>query len=185
MAGEAPVVYLLYGEDEFGIFASCPSICPLGDAATASMNTTCLDGSAISIDDLRATFACPSAPPPGDAPTLALNSKDLRKIHPPFEHRSQLPHWRLWSSTVSRMTIGRSTGPGKPARAAVRRFSIQRGYGPVDPGKAKQVGGQILPPRPRAGPSMLGTDTRTAYHEVQKLLAYVGYQRSVKWKTRP
>ena len=46
--------------------------------------------------------------------------------------------------------------------------------------QAKQAGGQISPAAARSLAHMLGTDTRTAYHEVQKLLAYVGYQRSVE-----
>ncbi len=61
MVGEAPVVYLLHGEDEFGIAHFLSELSArLGDAATASMNTTRLDGSATSLEELRgATFALP------------------------------------------------------------------------------------------------------------------------------
>jgi DNA polymerase III delta subunit len=47
-------------------------------------------------------------------------------------------------------------------------------------GQAKQSGGQISHAAARALAHMVGTDTRLAYHEVQKLLAYVGYARSVE-----
>jgi len=190
MAGEAPVVYLLHGEDEFGIAHFLSELSArLGDAATASMNTTRLDGSAISIEDLRgATFALPFLAPRrlviATNPLARLNTGELRKKF--INLLEQLPsttalalveqhvldddHWLLaWI---------RQAG----SRAFVRRFSLYKEGDMAQwiQAQAKQAGGQIAPAAARALAHMLGTDTRTVYHEVQKLLAYVGYQRIVE-----
>src|SRR5574341_739848 len=84
MAGEAPVVYLLHGEDEFGIAHFLSELSTrLGNAATASMNTTRLDGSATSLEELRgATFALPFLAPRrlviATNSLVRWNTKDLR-----------------------------------------------------------------------------------------------------------
>ncbi len=51
-----PVVYLLYGDDEFAINEVVTSFqAKLGDPTTAGMNTTRLDGLVASLDDLAMT----------------------------------------------------------------------------------------------------------------------------------
>jgi DNA polymerase-3 subunit delta len=190
MAGEAPVVYLLYGEDEFGIASFLSELSArLGDAATASMNTTRLDGNTVSLEELRgATFALPflaSRRLVVSSNTLArLNSEELREkfIHlleqlPAStalalveQHKLADDHWMFaWA---------RQAG----SRAFVRRFSLYKEGDMAQwiQGQAKQSGGQISYAAARALARMVGTDTRLAYHEVQKLLAYVGYERPVE-----
>jgi DNA polymerase-3 subunit delta len=190
MAGEAPVVYLLYGEDEFGIARFLSELSArMGDATTASMNTTRLDGSTASLEELRgATFALPflaSRRLVVSTNTLArLSTQELRDKF--IQLLEQLPastalalveqhkladdHWFL--------TWSRRAG----SRAFVRRFSLYKegDMAQYIQTQAKQSGGQISHAAARALAHMVGTDARLAYHEVQKLLAYAGYGRSVE-----
>ena len=190
MAGEAPVVYMLHGEDEFGISHFLSELSArLGDAATASMNTTRLDGSAVSLEELRgATFALPFLAPRRlvivTNPLARLNTKDLQDK---FIHLlEQLPATTALALVEQRkladdhwlFTWARGAG----SRAFVRRFSLYKDGDMAQwiQGQAKQAGGQVAPAAARTLAHMVGTDTRLAYQEVQKLLAYVGYKRTVE-----
>jgi DNA polymerase-3 subunit delta len=190
MAGDTPVVYVLHGEDEFGIAHFLSELSArLGDAATASMNTTRLDGSAISLEELRgATFALPFLAPRRLVIVSNLlgrwNTQELQKkfIHlleqlPATtalalveQHKLADDHWLFaWAR-------------GAGSRAYVRRFGLYKDGDMAQwiQQQAKQAGGQMAPAAARVLAHMVGTDTRLAYQEVQKLLAYAGYKRTVE-----
>src|SRR5512147_2836430 len=61
MGASEPVVYLLHGDDEYAISRFVTGLeASLGDAATASMNITRLDGRTFNLDNLYAvTSALP------------------------------------------------------------------------------------------------------------------------------
>jgi len=190
MAGDPPVVYVLHGEDEFGIARFLGELSArLGDAATASMNTTRLEGNTLSLEELRgATFALPFLA----ARRLVVVTNLLARLNTP-EVRDKFIHLmgQLPATTalaiVEHHTLAEDNwflawarGPG--SRAFVRAFSLHKEAEMVQwiQQQAKQSGGAITPSAAWTLARMVGTDTRLAYQEVQKLLAYVNYQRPVE-----
>ena len=117
-------------------------------------------------------------------PLARLNTKDLQDK---FIHLlEQLPATTALALVEQRkladdhwlFTWSRAAG----SRAFVRRFSLYKDGDMAQwiQGQAKQAGGQVAPAAARTLAHMVGTDTRLAYQEVQKLLAYVGYKRTVE-----
>jgi DNA polymerase-3 subunit delta len=135
-----------------------------------------------------ATFALPFLAPRRlvieTSPLARLSTKDLRDkfIHLleqlPLTTALALVEQRALEDDHWLLKWARQAG----SRAFVRRFSLYKEADMAQwiQAQAKQAGGQISPAAARALAHMLGSDTRTAYHEVQKLLAYVGYGRTVE-----
>jgi DNA polymerase-3 subunit delta len=190
MAGSPPTVYLLFGEDEFGIAGFLAELSArLGDPTTAALNTTRLEGSAFSIEGLRsAAFAMPFLASRRMVVVLEAQSrlpnKELREKFtglldqlPPtaavvlVEHRSLADDdWLLaWA---------RQAGP----RAFVRSYSLLNEGDMVRwlQDQARHSGGEISAAAAGLLARMLGTDARMAFQELQKLLAYVNYSRAVQ-----
>jgi DNA polymerase-3 subunit delta len=194
MSTDAPVVYIFHGEDEFSIAQQIATFQEkLGDPTTASMNTTRLDGRVISIEELRgAAAAMPFLAPRRIVIVTGflsrLGGKDQREkflavlenlpdttalflIEPnSLETRRSKKHWLLaWAENAG-------------GRAYVRGFSLQR------PGEmarwiqrqARDLNGQFSAAGAAMLASLVGSDTRMAYQEIQKLLAYVNYKRGVE-----
>jgi len=197
MAGDKPVVYILHGEDEFNIARFLAELsAKLGDSTTASMNTSRLDGTALSIEELRAAaYALPflaSRRLVVVTNLLArLNNQEMQKK---FEAlASQIPATAAMVLVESR-TLKEDPEKDKVAywllnwarhagsRAFVRAFPLQK-EGELAQwiqGQAKQSGGQITPAASWLLARMVAPDTRLAYQELQKLLAYVNYQRAIE-----
>jgi DNA polymerase-3 subunit delta len=161
----------------------------LGDAATASMNTTRLEGSALSLEELReAAYALPFLAPRRlvvvTNPLARLNNEELQSNF--IRLLEKLPATTALVLVESRtlaedswfLIWARQAAP----RAFVRHFSLQKEGEMAQwiQQQTKQAGGQMAPSAAWALARMVGTDSRLAYQEVQKLLAYVGYRRTVE-----
>jgi len=190
MAGSPPTVYLLHGEDEFGIAGFLAELSArLGDPTTASLNTTRLEGSAFSIDELRsAAFAMPFLAPRRLVVVVEAQSrlpnKELREKFtglleqmPPtaavvlVERRSLVDNdWLL--------TWVRQAG----ARGFVRNYPLLSEGEMVRwlQDQARHAGGEISAAAAGLLARMVGSETRMAFQELQKLLAYVNYSRTVQ-----
>ncbi len=197
MAGERPVIYILHGEDEFNIARFLAELSTkVGDPTTASMNTAHLDGNALSLEELRsAAYALPflatrrlvivpnllarlnthdmqvkfEALAAQIPPTAAVVLVEYRTLKEDSE-KDKAAHWLLsWA---------RHAG----SRAFVRAFPLQKEAGLAEwiQGQAKQSGGQITSAASWLLARMVVPDTRLAYQELQKLLAYVNYQRPIE-----
>ena len=190
MANPPPVLYLLHGEDEFAIAQFLAEIqSRLGDVTTAALNTTRLEGSSFSLDQLRSAANA--------MPFLA--SRRLVILFQPVSHLSsdslkekfkdfldQLPpttalvlvenkslHEKNWL-----LAWAQAAG----ARAYVRSFSLLKGGAMVKwiQEQAKAAGGEFTPQAAALLASLVGDDARLAYQEIQKLLAYANYKRPVE-----
>lgn len=186
----APTVYLLYGDDEFAISRQVASMqARLGDPATAELNTSFLDGRTVSLSELEATA--------GAAPFLA--TRRLIVLSDPLEgltHKSQrerftrllarLPPKTALVIRVSKLLpsdhwLLRWAGEAGP-RAFVRSYRLPR-KGEMArwiQQQATERGGAFTPQAARALALALGTDTRQAAQEIEKLLAFVNYSRPVE-----
>jgi len=190
MAGTPPIVYLLYGEDEFGIAGFLAELSArLGDPATASMNTTRLESSAFSIAELRAAaFAMPFLAPRRlvvvvDA-SSRLPNKDLREKFTglldqlPSTAAVALVEYRNLPEEDWLLAWVRQAG----SRAFVRNYSRMHEGDMVRwlQDQARHSGGEITAAAAGLLARMVGPDARMAYQELQKLLAYVNYSRTVQ-----
>ncbi len=198
MGEPAPVVYLLFGEDEFGISESIVKMRTLlGDPATADLNTSHLDGRSFSLDELEnIALAIPFLASRRliilTHPCARMQSKDQRtkftqlldripastalvlvEYHKLTDDRARQKgnlHWlEEWATDAS-------------DRAYVRYFPPLTGEGMVRwiLDRAKAAGGQFTTQAAVVLANLIGDDPRLADQEVDKLLAYVGYARPVE-----
>ncbi|MDH5508087.1 MAG: DNA polymerase III subunit delta [Anaerolineae bacterium] len=189
MSKPVPVVYLLHGSDEFAIKQFVEKFQEkLGDPSMAAMNTSHLEGSAISLDDLHTTA---SAIPFLTPRRLVIVTNLCGKLKAKQDQQKllgilqQLPettalvlveskalaqnHWLVKSlATVGERAFIRAfdTPKGSQMAAWVRKH-------------AAQLGGEITPQAASLLAEMAGDDPRMAANEVEKLLAYVNYQRPI------
>lgn len=185
---DAPIVYLLHGEDDLAIGAVIQDLQRrLGDPATAEMNTSRLEGTNLTLDELRgAATAVPflaerrlvvlrdAAKVFGAQPARA-NFLDLLEELPSSTalvlHEGGLSrkHWLLaWAQQAGE-------------RAFVKAFKLPTG-GAMATWIQKQVkerGGEIERPAAALLAEQAGSDTRAAAHEIDKLLAYANYARPI------
>lgn len=198
MTKTPPVVYLLHGDDEFAIAQFVLDIeAKLGDAATASMNTTRLDGRSYNPDDLLsvagampflakrrlvilthplAKLTSPSSREKFKQqldkipPTTALVLVEYRPLVEEKERRQGKQHWlEKWAEAAGE-------------RVLVREFKAPKGPEMARwiQNQAKNAGGQITPPAAALLGTLVGDDPRLAVQEIEKLLAYVNYRRAVE-----
>jgi DNA polymerase-3 subunit delta len=193
-----PVVYLLNGDDDFAISTFLTGIhAKMGDAATAEMNTTRLEGRSLSIDELtNAVGAMPFLAPRRlvivTNPLVKLNSPALREK---FTHLlDQVPPTTALILVENRvLTSDRDRRSGKihwlekwahqaGDRVLVRTFSIPRGYALVGwiQERAKAEGGQFTPEAAELLVDQVGEDPRLLDQEIRKILMYVNFQRPVE-----
>ena len=198
MAKAAPVVYILHGDDEFAISRFVSELeARLGDPAAAMMDIVRLDGRAISLEELRAavssvpflarrrlvqlthplemvrdaeareSFASLLAQVPQSTALLLIENKPLLSER---ERRSGVPHWLEGWAEENR------------ERAFVRSFYQPKGgaMGRWIQDRAREVGGEFTQSAAARLASLVGEDTRLAEGEINKLLAYVNYQRAVE-----
>jgi DNA polymerase-3 subunit delta len=198
MAKEPPVVYLLHGEDEFAIAQFIAEIkAKLGDASIIEMNVTYLDGRSLSFDELvTATSAMPFLA----RRRLAILTHPLVYTRNPAARQRFLEYLEKIPSTTAlvlvehhALTHDRDRRRGKLhwleewAQQAGERVYLRLFNLPSGPGmarwiqeRARQAGGQLSYQAAGVLASLVGEDTRLADQEIQKLLTYVNFQRSVE-----
>ncbi|MBN2146154.1 MAG: DNA polymerase III subunit delta [Anaerolineales bacterium] len=198
MSEITPVIYLLDGEDEFGIAEFLTAMqARLGDAATAEMNTTRLDGRSASLEDLDGALrAMPFLAPRRlviftnplarlNTPTLRDKLKKILEKAPPSaavvlvedhllteekERKKNKTHWlEKWASDAGERVYVRHFS--LPVGEAMARWIMER---------ARSAGGQFTYPAAAALANLVGDQPRQAVQEIDKLLAYVNYSRPVE-----
>jgi DNA polymerase-3 subunit delta len=198
MTDSPPVVYLLHGEDDFSIAQSIAEIeAKLGDSPTASMNSVRLDGRSASMEALRlSAYAAPFLAPRRivifDHPLARINSQPLKEKllslldgvpgttalvlveyrsleEKGYQSKPKKDHWLLsWA---------KAAGP----RVFIKSFTPKSEEMPKwIQDQAKANGGKFTPEAAGLLASRVGDDTRTAYQEILKLLAYGNYRHAVQ-----
>jgi DNA polymerase-3 subunit delta len=194
---DAPIVYILHGDDEFAIADFISGMeAKLGDPAAASMNITRLEGQATSMDALVSfTHAMPfltdrrlviltnplgkmKSPTVRDKfkstletipSTTALALVIHRPLVSPREKRNGVQHWlQTW-------------GAAQGGRVYIREFSLPQGPQMVHwiQNKAVELGGTFSSQAAAQLAEYVLEDPRLAAQEIEKLLAYVNYKRPV------
>lgn len=198
MSKPPPVVYILHGEDEFAIAQFLAGIkAKLGDSTTAMMNTTRLDGRTLSLDELRdATSAMPFM----SARRLVIVTHPLARLNSPTERKKFRSLLETIPATTALVLVeyrslteerdrkkGNINWMEKWAAAAGERVYMR--HFPSLKGSALSrwirdrailLGGQITPQAAALLASLVDSDTLLASQEIEKLLTYVNYQRSVE-----
>jgi DNA polymerase-3 subunit delta len=195
---EAPAVYILHGDDEFGMAEFIAAIeKKMGDPATAGMNITRLDGKSTRLKELvAATHAMPFLVDRRlvvlDDPLGALKTQAEREqfqavlsqtpgttalvvvvprpLTTPRERREDKKHWlEKWVNAQGN-------------RAYIREFSLPQGPQMARwiQSKAAEEGGEIEYQAAGLLASYVQDDPRLAVQEISKLLAYVNYHRPVQ-----
>lgn len=190
MSKPAPVVYLLHGDDEFAMTRFIRSMQgKLGDATTAEMNTTHLEGNAFSIDALRnAAGASPFLATRRlvivDDPTKKLKAKaEQEKFTTYLEKAPQSTALVLKESkelTQKNWLMKWAVGAGE--RAFIRVFSMPKGKQMENWIRkyAGEKGGEFSPSAASLLAEYVMESPRTAAQEIEKCLAYVNYARPVE-----
>ena len=198
MAESTPVVYFLHGEDEYAIAQTLTDLEKrLGDEATAEMNTTRLDGATYDLDKL---LSIASALPFLAKRRLVILSDALTRVtHPAAQKKLIAQLEKIPASTamivVENRMLVREKDRQKGERHWLERWAESHReralvkYYPLPKGAelsgrilemAKKAGGQMAPGAANLLADLVDGDPRLAYQEVQKLLAYVNYSRTVE-----
>jgi DNA polymerase III subunit delta len=197
MSESKPVVYIFHGDDEYAIGQALAGIIAhMGDPSTAEMNTTYLDGRSLNLDELvRATRAMPFLSDrrlvvvtdplgalksskdrdkfkvilAGTPPTTALVVQINNPLVDARGRRSGKTHWlEKWAAE-------------QDGKAFLREYALPKGPQMANwiRQQAKECGGEFSHPAAALLASFIGDDPRLAAQEIEKLLAYVNYQRPV------
>ena len=198
MAENKPVVYIFHGDDAFAIGQALASIsAQMGDPSTAEMNTTRLEGRSLNLDELvRATRSMPFLAERRlvvlDDPLGSLKSaKDREKFQ---DLLSGVPPTTALVIQISSPLVdarGRRSGKthwlekwaqGQDGKVFLREFLLPKGPQMANwiRQQAKESGGEFSPPAATLLGSLVGDDPRLAVQEIEKLLAYINYQRPVE-----
>jgi DNA polymerase III delta subunit len=185
---DSPVVYLFQGDDETAAREAIAALqSKIGDTSTAEMNTTRFETGA-SLDALRSAAQA--------SPFLAsrrliivvgagktFSAADARGRFTQFldevptstalvlleEPDPEGRHWLTkWVKTLGE-------------RAFIKEFALPQGQQMASwiLARAKSLGGEFQPQAAAALAQMLGSDKSATEQEIEKLLAYAGYQRPV------
>ena len=190
MTTESPSVYILYGEHEFGIedFLNNRLKPKMGGSANAEMNITTLDGSSAVLEEIRAeTHAMPFLTERRmviiDHPLAAAKGKNQQQKF--LALLESVP-----ASTACVLLINRdlkdshwllSWAGNHPRQAWKRSFALPRGRAMSRwiQDQAAARGGEFTPRAAQLLASYLDEDPRLAALEIEKLLTYVDFSRSV------
>ena len=197
MAKAPPVIYLLHGEDEFGIAQFVSELkSKLGDSSLVEMNFTELDGRALAQDDLvTSTNAMPFLA----KRRLVVLSHPLAYAKSFHDHQKFLEFLdRIPLTTALVLVVDHaltterdlrrekyhwleSWARQRGDRVFLRLFNIPMGASMARwiQSRAKELGGQFDYQAASLLASLVGEDTRLADQEIQKLLVYVNDQRPV------
>ena len=198
MTESKPVVYIFHGDDEFATGQALEGIeSQMGDPATAEMNTSHLDGRAFNMDELvQATRSMPFL---AERRLVVLmdplgslkSSKDRDKFKTILEN---VPPTTALVIQISRPLVdarGRRSGKthwlekwaqSQDGKVFIREFSLPKGPQMANwiRNQAKESGGDFSQPASALLGTYVGEDPRLAAQEIEKLLAYVNYQRAVE-----
>jgi DNA polymerase-3 subunit delta len=198
MAKEPPVIYLLHGEDEFGIAQFVSEMkSKLGDSSLVEMNFTQLDGRTLAQDALVTST---SAMPFLAKRRLVVLSHPLAYAKSLHDHQKFIdfldripPTTALILIEDHALTAERDLRRGKyhwleswarqgKDRVFIRSFSIPVGTSMARwiQSRAKELGGQFDYQAASLLASLIGEDTRLVDQEIHKLLVYVNEQRPVE-----
>jgi DNA polymerase III subunit delta len=198
MTDDAPVIFLLHGEDEWAISQEINEIIQtLGEPAMIELNTTRLDGRVVSLDEI--TTSVSTMPFMGmhrvvilSHPCARVNNTNsqqkmfstLGKIAPTTvllliedhiltddrERKKKKLHWlERW-------------GVEAGSRVKVLSFPVPQGQAMIARIQefARESGGQISPRAAGLLVSLVGDHIPSLQQEVHKLVAYAGFQRTVE-----
>jgi DNA polymerase-3 subunit delta len=199
MGESHPVIYLLNGEDEFSIARFVDELeRKLGDPATASMNTTRLDGNSFNLDQLPSVaYALPFLAPRRlvilTRPTARLSTSAAQKSF--TDQLEKIPPTTALILIEDRLlTLDKDRDKGKlhwlerwaqehKQKVYLRAFRAPKGAEMVKRIQegARKAGGQITPNAAILLASLVDNDPRLADQETEKLLAYVNYQRPIDY----
>lgn len=189
MPKSAPIVYLLHGEDQFSISQLIQKLVDkLGDASSAEMNTTRLDGNNLSLQTLETSA---NAMPFLTSRRLIIVENVTRKMSKKSQQERFISLIERIPATTALVLVENSTLSNKNwlltwARSAGERALTQKFAAPQG-GQlaarlrkyATEMGGEITPQAASYLSELAGENLLAATHEVDKLLTYVNYQRPV------
>jgi DNA polymerase-3 subunit delta len=198
MAGAKPIVYILHGEDEFGIAQTLADLeSRLGDPSSAGLNTTRLDGNTYNLDQLLSVAgAMPFLAdrriviltnPLARLGNKAAREKFLKQLEqiPPTTAMVLVEHSLLTSERERKKNNIHwleKWGISHPERCLIKTFLPPKGDVWISSVRAiaQKAGGEISPGAAEHLYSLVDGDLRLADQEVLKLLAYVNYRRKVE-----
>lgn len=194
----SPTIYLLDGEDEFGIGEFLARLQEkLGDPTMAEMNTTRLEGRSLNLDQLvGAISAMPFLAP---RRLVILTNPLARLTTQPQRERFKDILKKIPSTTALALVEYRLLTDDRDRRSNrvnwLEKWALEAGesafvkHFPLPIGenlakwilaRAKAVGGQFSPQAAAALAELSGQEPRLADQEIHKLLAYVNYARPVE-----
>jgi DNA polymerase-3 subunit delta len=198
MAETPPVVYFLHGEDEYAIAKTLADLEKrLGDAATVEMNTTRLDGATFKPEQL---VSVASTMPFLAKRRLVILTDALSRITPQAAQKkfqAQLEKIPVTTALIiveNRLLVSEkerrngkkhwleSWAEGQGERVWVKYYPLPKGAdltGRIQE-MARKADGQISAEAASLLSTLVDSDPRLAYQELQKLLAYVNYSRTVE-----
>lgn len=183
-----PSVYIFHGEDANAIREAVSNLqSKLGDATTAEMNTTRLEGNPSLAVVRTAAQAVPFL-----APRRLVVTHNLVKSFSKPEERKRLADFLDAVPPTTALVLVEGTAfedrhwlmkwaDAAEGRAFVRQFDLPKGPQMANwlVLRAKELGGEIQPAAAAALAQLLGSDKSAAEHELDKLLAYANYARPI------
>ena len=189
MAELVPVVYLLHGDDDFQIASFIDAMVErLGDLTTAEMNTTRLPANSYRIEDLRTAAA---AMPFLATRRLVVAEEVSKQCKRKAEQEKLISLMESLPPTAALVLVEPDTlknthwlmkwADNSEGRAYVRGFPAPKGAQLIQHIRkyAADQGGEISMQAASLLAESSGQELRAAVLEVDKLLAYVNYQRPV------
>ena len=190
---ESPVVYLFHGDDQPAMRAAVAVLqSKLGDATTADLNTTRFD-TPPTIDSLRG--AAQAAPFLSEHRLVVVSGAakafSAAELRPQFvKFLDDVPSTTLFvmvefpledKKRKQKNWLLKWTEAAGP-RNLVRAFDLPQGPQMVAwiQNRAKELGGELQPQAAAALAQLVGSDKDAAEQELEKLLAFVAYQRPIQ-----
>ena len=184
-----PTLYLFHGGDEAAIEEALQSLqSRLGDPATIEMNHARFTGPPLNLDEVRAAalaapFLAERRLVVVEGAAKAFSATSVREDF--IQFLTEVPPSTAFvlvekKDLEQRNWLLKWMG-GAGERAFIKAFPLPEGGAMTAhlQKKASELGGEIEGPAAAALAELLGSDTRAAVHEMEKLLAYVNYARPI------
>ncbi len=190
MAEDTPRVYLFHGDDEFGMAAEITAFqARLGEGITAEMNVSFLEGGTADLEEIRRLAA--TAPFLTTRRLVVVENplKRLRKGAERDKFLQILENTPGSTALVIRETRVLEAGhwflrwvETQGGKAYARKYELPRGAEMARwiREQAEGGGGTFTSPAASLLADLVGTDKRHASQEIDKMLAFVDYQRPVE-----
>jgi DNA polymerase-3 subunit delta len=200
VAATAPVVYIFHGDDEFSISRNLTALkTKMGDPSIAELNTTHLDGRTANLDELVTSSA--AMPFLSDRRLVIVDHAAALGERSP-ERQTILDFLKKIPQTTALVLVEdhiltdyqmerrgevhwlESWGRGEGERVLIKRFVIPSGGQLVDwiVKRVTELGGEISSPAASLLGRMDGEDLRAVNQEIEKLLAYVNFDRRIEFE---